>query len=881
MVESTDDIQMMSDTATQDASDDLAKATEARVQAEQQLADAEEAVKSAEEEVAKLEDQGQDQGQVQDQGDAIQAEEEKTQPTFADVKAEDVKVEYVLNPTDDGSSPEVREAQVNALSNGSGALTLSFTDPDAATNATSSYVVSIGSLKLFATVSVDIATPVLSVESGGVQSSSESCDVTIKVDEDEFASGVTADDVTLGGSFREMSVNGVEAAGDTLTVHLSGSPTRDYDTESTWVDGQITVAANGFENSPLAATAFVPIDLPDDAFNTDGDETLAPASVLSEAEYVGFDGDTAKATLVLVADLGTFGDVEPEHIALEDSFEGGKVESVSKEGEDDDTLKVEVSFPKGEEPEDDYLYAGTLRFAEGAVIDEYGNAAKDVSTTTLLFPEEMGRDGESAEDAAKKAAEAKKKADEAKSKKLASIGSGFKYAAGWVEKVDPALGDIANYGSSVFGMASDFVKGDWLGVVKGGVGMLQMCGLIPAGEKEVTPKDVLKEVKSLREVANSIDFNTKETLKENREDRFTAAEVRLKQMQDDIYRCYVMFDKAAEMLADRKDNPMKAPAAGASNEEAVKYNAELSTLMLQQQALRKEGKIQDPMFANVEATVNRLQSQLSETCKWLSIDKKAVNSGANPIDVLDKLVAMKFNWDTQGYYARAAFRAEATVTIQEAWAIVSTFNNATSPSMVDKFQPDLDNVGAALQQIALRPAGQSPEEVRKLNQAGEEINVYSPSLGCAIKQSRYVTSGYAFGDPGKLDSKNYAISRKEQITTEAQMTTYRDRLYEGDIWEDLKFAGLEVGDPNQSEEYKHMFGNAGIAFHQDVASKLTESIGPGGGISQTRYRSWVRGIRPDKQITSEEVMRYDVDHMRFTGPEDITIYAHFIWFDRR
>ena len=438
--------------------------------------------------------------------------------------------------------------------------------------------------------------------------------------------------------------------------------------------------------------------------------------------------------------------------------------------------------------------------------------------------------------------------------------------------------------SSVFGVAADFVKGDWLGVVKGGVGMLQMCGIIPAGEKEVTPKDVLKEVKSLREVVKSLGLKTDEISKENREDRFTAAEVRLKQMQDDVYRCYVMFDKAAEMLAKRKDNPMKAPAANASNEEAVKYNAELSTLMLQQQALRKEGKIKDNMFANVEATVNRLQSQLSETCKWLSIDKKAVNSGANPIDVLDKLVAMKFNWDTQGYYARAAFRAEATVTIQEAWAIVSTFNNATDPSMVDKFQPDLDNVGAALQQIALRPAGQSPEAVRKLNQAGQEINVYSPSLGYAIKQSRYVTSGYAFADPGKLEGKyNCSISQKELRTNDELITKYRNRLYEGDIWEDLKFAGLEVGDPNQTEEYKHMFGNAGIAFVQDVGHRDFH-YGDSGDWTEEIY-SWVRGIRPDKQITSENAMEYEVDHLwqalNTDKVKNIKIYAHFIWFDRR
>ncbi|MGX8704418.1 MAG: protein kinase domain-containing protein, partial [bacterium] len=56
-------------------------------------------------------------------------------------------------------------------------------------------------------------------------------------------------------------------------------------------------------------------------------------------------------------------DVKPENITLEDDLTGGKVESVSKEGEDNDQLKVTVSFPKGVQAEDGYLYAGTLKLA--------------------------------------------------------------------------------------------------------------------------------------------------------------------------------------------------------------------------------------------------------------------------------------------------------------------------------------------------------------------------------------------------------------------------------------------------------------------------------------------------------------------------------------
>ena len=862
--------------AIQQDDEALSAATEARAQAEDELAKAEEAVKAAEEKVSELEGQ-EDAIEAEDQADAVKPEDEakakdKKDLAFADVKAEDVKVSYFFVSADSEAAPELREAQIDALSNDGGAITLSFTDPDAATNLSDSYVVAIEALELYAVVDVDMVTPVLSVESDGVTSDSESCDVSIRAQDGAFASDISEGAISLGGSFSEMAVNGVEASGDALTVHLSGSPARDYETEATWVDGQVTVAADGFESSPVGATAYVPVDLPDEAFDLGGEEALPTASVMGEAEYVGFEGDVVKATLDLYADMGTINDVKAEDITLGGDLAGGEVESVSKEGEDNDMLRVEVSFPRGEETEDDYLYLGTLTLAAGAMSDESGNAAPEVSTSMFIEPEDMGRAGDDAEDAAKKAEEAKKKKQEAKAKKLSGIGEGFKYASGWVEQIDPALASITDFGASVFGIASSYVKGEWLDIIKGGVGLLQMCGVIPAGEKEVTPKDVLKEVKSLRTVVNSIDLSTKEISKEDREDRFTQTKARLELMQDRITSCYVMFDRAAEMLAEREDNPMNPPAADASNEEAVRYNTELANLMLQQQALKKAGKTSDSMFIDVEDTVAKLREDLSTVCKWVSIDAKSINAGANPIDVLDKLVSMKFNWDTQGYYARAAFRVELDATIKDAWAVVSTFYNATDPVVAYKYQPELDNVKAALRQIALRPAGQSPEEVRKLNQAGKEINVYSPTLGYSIKQSRHISCGYAFGDPGEFNDHR-ALTRTEELTQDDQITKYRDRLYNGDIWEDLKLAGLDAGDPYSDAVYNHMFNQVGIGFRQALQrnvlfNKSFQIIGQS-------YESWVRGLRPDKSIVSKKVMEY------YANTLDIEIWGHFYWFDRR
>ena len=107
----------------------------------------------------------------------------------------------------------------------------------------------------------------------------------------------------------------------------------------------------------------MPIDLPEEAFDLGGEEALALATAMGDVDYSTVDGGAGKATVLLQADLGSFNDVKSESITLKGSFAGGKVESVSKEGEDGNVLKVEVSFPANGVSESDYNLAGTLKLA--------------------------------------------------------------------------------------------------------------------------------------------------------------------------------------------------------------------------------------------------------------------------------------------------------------------------------------------------------------------------------------------------------------------------------------------------------------------------------------------------------------------------------------
>ena len=645
----------------------------------------------------------------------------------------------------------------------------------------------------------------------------------------------------------------------------------------------VTVAGSGFENSAKSATAYVPIDLPEEAFDLGGEEALALATATGDVDYSTVDGGAGKATVLLQADLGSFNDVKPESITLKCSFAGDKVESVSKEGEDGNVLKVQVSFPTKGVSEDDYDLAGTLRLAAGAMNDENGKPAPEVeSTVAVSSGEAMGKseddikiddssdkldehlveheaDSEDGSNGGDRVADGKK-ADTAKKKDttdetLGGAGVGLKYAGKWLKKVDPTMAKLANMSGEIFNIAGNAYAGKWSKVVESGIGLLKLCGISP--EKEVTQEDVLNEVKGLRSIVTALDAKVTNISKEDREDRYTQTSVRLKQMQDYITRANIMFKEAAKILANRTDNPMNAPGDNASNEGIVKYNAALRSVLLQEQKKAKQDEGgESTMFVDVDETMQELRKELSAVTKWVAIKKGAINAGANPIDVFDKLVSMQFNWDTQGYYARLAFRGELTYTMQSAWAVVSTYYNATDPAVKGKYQPEADNVVEALEQVDARPAGMEPDEIRRLNQSGKDFKLYSPSLGYSIRRSRIVNGGLE------------ASSKTDERLDNERINEFVSRL-QGSLYDDLQLAGLEVGDENTKFD--------GIAFRHHVSWVTIKPWFFSTELPVDKIEIWTQLLFQDKSVSSKKTFEgAKPANQRLSGMKWYTFY----WFDR-
>ncbi|MBQ1537403.1 MAG: hypothetical protein IIZ73_03670 [Ruminococcus sp.] len=177
--------------------------------------------------------------------------------TLDQVQKDDIKVQYSIVTYPEAvegaeETPEPtydrREATIDSFTNDGGNISISFTDADAAENKTGSYVLYIEKMGAVALVSVDFADHTLSCDIESVASNVDSCEFKITAAEGSFARGLTAENITLGGSFKEMSVADVSVNGKEMTVKLSGSPVHEKDICTTYTAGIITVDAKGFEN---------------------------------------------------------------------------------------------------------------------------------------------------------------------------------------------------------------------------------------------------------------------------------------------------------------------------------------------------------------------------------------------------------------------------------------------------------------------------------------------------------------------------------------------------------------------------------------------------------------------------------------------------------
>ena len=166
----------------------------------------------------------------------------------------------------------------------------------------------------------------------------------------------------------------------------------------------------------------------------------------------------------------------------------------------------------------------------------------------------------------------------------------------------------------------------------------------------------------------------------------------------------------------------------------------------------------------------------------------AKKGGASPFHAFDSYWALHFNFDTQGYYLRQAYRTAAEYQLKRAYSLMGIYFDI--PTAVEESikknngenkEPYTVALQAALKGIEALPAGTSPEDVRGETSASGlhlyyKAPVHSYTLNRDFKRSLCLWSLASVGDGNHF--------------TDKEIAAYCKRLHGRTVAEDLKLAGI-------------------------------------------------------------------------------------------
>ncbi len=372
---------------------------------------------------------------------------------FGSITKEDVVVSYdyvdytgeKTNNTDGipGVGIIHKSAEITEFQNDGKQIAVSFSDDkDFPNNGNDAYAIYMEKAQRVVLVEPQVPDNTLSSNTKEVSSESNQNTIVVTSKEGNFSPTIKPEDISLGYSFKDMTVDSVVADGKRLMINLSGSPVIIPEMSSVYTDGEIKIAPSGFEKAtkpeeitfeiavPLVAidtsaitgsngTYTVPINVSGvdvSKLNEDtidfGDNTKVKSvtkkngQVIAEVEAENMDdlgghiqiGDNHYLSGYSHASVGVFplaynkeGDnfvidifvsaingkikknLDKSQINLHDDFEGGSIVSINEQEEQDITLRIEV--PSNGVSVEDMNLMGTLEFAEGALVEDWGDNA--------------------------------------------------------------------------------------------------------------------------------------------------------------------------------------------------------------------------------------------------------------------------------------------------------------------------------------------------------------------------------------------------------------------------------------------------------------------------------------------------------------------------
>lgn len=356
----------------------------------------------------------------------------------------------------------------------------------------------------------------------------------------------------------------------------------------------------------------------------------------------------------------------------------------------------------------------------------------------------------------------------------------FEYAPKALGFVDSDAALVGKYGNAIYKLIKSGATVDIGGIFSSGQNFLQLLGVIKAGEPGVTLEDINQNINELRGLTEYISQELHLTQQQAYRNGLQSFDNSVNALYTYCSTVQGMYTNAA---ADLKELGVAQPGEDATSEELFAYNKTMIDYITAQE------QAGNGRYKNFGFYMNNIESNFVETAGEVS--KKQDQS---PLTCYDNYINSFFNWDTQGWYARQAYRSNVEFALKTSYAQLAVYYNIGSEETKlndgsDAHDALTQNVAKALNAMDANGAGARPGE------NAHSAYCYTLNMDVHIFWDTY-----------------------DGVTgvSKSQIQNYISRLNGRTVTEDLELAGFKQGcnnfSPSRSPE--------GIAFDMGNKKKV-------------------------------------------------------------
>ena len=311
------------------------------------------------------------------------------------------------------------------------------------------------------------------------------------------------------------------------------------------------------------------------------------------------------------------------------------------------------------------------------------------------------------------------------------------YMPEYLSFVSKDAAKVAEYGQPFYDVIKGVSTGDLASTLGGTLGVLKLCG-IGKGSGGVSNEQILAEVRALR--ADVDDLRGLTAAMSEQLDKVAAQSYAngLQTFDNAVNALSVNGDIAEDMLQVLQEilleEGVEAPGDDATAADEHTYS----------KALIKRGRelerSDEPDFFNFNHAFTALEDNFILVTGEL---KKPANF--NPLTTYKNYWDTYFNYETQAWWLRQAYRSNIEYQLKRTYALLSMYYNIGDPASKRASTHDTlaGNLASALDGMQNIPVGLNPDDIKKGQES--DLNIYSGTLQRTIRTIQYTTNTFTGG----------------------------------------------------------------------------------------------------------------------------------------